>query len=117
MRIRLNEPDLAEDLVEFLKRCECTVERVGKNVLSVGYPGMGPSETALIKLVRAGLCYSCGDEVGAMLGRLGSPLCADCRDGSWPDRPASRNQDSIVVRSYLRVWSKLHPGAAVSIAA
>jgi hypothetical protein len=116
MRIRLNEPDLADDLVEFLGRCECTVERVGRNILNVDYGGLGRPETALI-LVRKGLCYGCGGEVGAMLARLGSPLCADCRDGSWPDRPSGRNQDRLVVGSYLRVWSKLHPGALVSVVA
>ena len=72
MRIRVNEPDLADDLVEFLGRCECTVERVGRDVLSVDYAGLGRPETAL-SLLRKGLCYRCGEEVGAMLGRLGSP--------------------------------------------
>jgi hypothetical protein len=116
MRIRLNEPDLADDLVAFLARCECTVERVGRDVLSVDYAGLARPETAL-NLVRNGLCYSCGDEVGSTLARLGSPLCADCRHGSWPDRPSGRNRDRLVVGSYLRVWSKLHPGALVSVVA
>lgn len=116
MRIRLNEPDLADDLVEFLARCECTVERVGRGVLSVDYAGLGRPETAL-SLVRRGLCYRCGDEVGAMLIRLGSPLCADCRDGACGDKPSGRNQDRLVVGSYLRVWSKLHPGALVTVVA
>ena len=116
MRIRLNEPDLTDDLVEFLARCDCKVERVGHDVLSVDYSGVDRPESAL-RLVRSGLCYCCGSEIGAMLGRLGSPLCADCRDGSRPDRPTARNQDRLVVGSYLRVWSKLHPGALASVIA
>lgn len=35
MRIRIGEGQLVDDLIEFLRRCECVTERVGKHALEV----------------------------------------------------------------------------------
>jgi hypothetical protein len=43
MKILLNDPELVDDLVAFLRRCECSVERVGSRVVDAAPPHEGPS--------------------------------------------------------------------------
>ena len=43
MRILLSDPELADDLVAFLRRCECSVDRVGRRVVDADPPHQAPS--------------------------------------------------------------------------
>jgi hypothetical protein len=121
VRIDLSDRALVEELLEFLRRCSCTVERTGPDSLRVQLdPAV--SVGAALSLVRAGVCYACTGEIEAPLARLGSALCLECRDSEGTrngelraDDRARRTWARMEVDAYLRVWQAKHPEARVTL--
>jgi hypothetical protein len=117
VRIDVSDRTLVEELLEFLRRCSCTVERTGPDSLRVL---LDPAVTvgAALSLVRAGICYACTGAIEAPLARLGSALCLECRgsEGAREGEPradgaARREWARMEVEAYLRVWQARHPEA------
>jgi hypothetical protein len=121
VRIDVSDRALVEELLEFLRRCACTVERTGPGSLRVALdPAV--SVGAALSLVRAGVCYACTGPIEAPLARLGSALCLECRDsegarngGPRADEVSRRRWARMEIESYLRVWQARHPGARVTL--
>ncbi len=120
MKVRLANSALLGDLIEYLRRCECLVERDGSETLRVDLNGAVSFEAAMSR-VRSGLCYRCGAEVESVLWKLGSPLCLDCREsrsGQSPQEPAFTAQQEwrrMQLRAYLKVWQARHPGVEAQL--
>lgn len=121
MRIDVSDRALVEELLEFLRRCSCTVDRTGPGSLRVS---LAPAVSlgAALSLVRAGVCYSCTGAIEAPLARLGSALCLECRNGEGVpnDEPrvggaAQRQWARMEVEAYLRVWQARHPETRVTL--
>jgi hypothetical protein len=121
VRIDVSHRALVEELLEFLRRCSCTVERSGPTSLRVL---LDPTVSvgAALSLVRAGVCYACTGQIEAPLARLGSALCLDCRDSEGArtgearaDDRARRQWARMEIESYLRVWEARHPEARVTL--
>jgi hypothetical protein len=110
MRVQLDQPKFAEDLIGFLDRCNCRVRRLAEDLVDVK-PAHTLDVEAALRLTKAGRCYSCGEAVEAALAELGSPLCHDCRAGKLPERPRAL----LEVQAYLQVWNALHPTAATTL--
>jgi hypothetical protein len=115
VKVRLENSALVGDLSEFLRRCECLVEQVGRETLRVDLDGPVSFEAAMSR-ARSGLCYTCGGEVESVFLRLGSPLCHDCREsrsrhGSRvsPDPAVQEEWRRMQLDAYLRVWQARHP--------
>jgi hypothetical protein len=121
VRIDVSDRALVEDLLDFLRRCSCSVERTGPSSLRVRLdPAV--SVGAALSLVRAGVCYACAGEIEAPLARLGSALCLDCRDSevarngeSTADASSRHRWARMEVESYLRVWQARHPEVRVTL--
>jgi hypothetical protein len=121
VRIDVSDQALVEELLEFLRRCSCTVERSGPTSLRVVLdPAV--SVGAALSLVRAGVCYACAGTIEAPLARLGSALCLDCRDTEGArngearaDDRARRQWARMEIEAYLRVWEAKHPDADVML--
>lgn len=115
MRVQLAQPNHVDDLVRFLRRCDCLVLPLGGGLVDVTPRGAGDDEE-LLRLTRAGLCYGCGSAVEPALSELGSPLCHDCR-GTRERQCAAlvRHSAMLEIETYLRVWNVLHPAAATTI--
>jgi hypothetical protein len=121
VRIDVSDRALVEELLEFLRRCSCMVERSGPTSLRVVLdPAV--SVGAALSLVRAGVCYACAGEIEAPLARLGSALCLDCRDSEGArsgemraDERARRQWARMEVEAYLRVWEARHPEARATL--
>jgi hypothetical protein len=121
VRIDVSDQALVEELLEFLRRCSCTVERSGPTSLRVVLdPAV--SVGAALSLVRAGVCYACAGTIEAPLARLGSSLCLDCRDTEGArnvdvraDDGARRQWARMEIEAYLRVWQAQHPDAGVTL--
>jgi hypothetical protein len=121
VRIDVSDRALVEELLEFLRRCSCTVERSGPTALRVVLdPAV--SVGAALSLVRAGVCYACAGEIEAPLARLGSALCLDCRDSEGTRSGEMRADDRarhqwarMEIEAYLRVWEARHPEARVTL--
>jgi hypothetical protein len=121
VRIEVSDRALVEELLDFLRRCSCSVERAGPSSLRVTLdPAV--SVGAALSLVRAGVCYACAGEIEAPLARLGSALCLDCRDseGARNGEPAADASSRyrwarMEVEAYLRVWQARHPEARVTL--
>jgi hypothetical protein len=117
VRIDVSDRALVEELLEFLRRCSCTVDRTGPSSLLVSLdPAV--SVGAALSLVRAGVCYACTGAIEAPLARLGSALCLECRDSEGTrdgepraDGAAKRAWARMEVEAYLRVWQARHPKA------
>jgi hypothetical protein len=121
VRIDVSDRALVEELLEFLRRCACTVERTGPGSLRV-HLDPAVSLGAALNLVRAGVCYACTGAIEAPLARLGSALCLECRDcegdrngESRADELSRRTWARMEIESYLRVWQVRHPGARVTL--
>lgn len=121
MRIDVSDRAFVEELLEFLRRCSCTVERSGPTSVRVM---LDPkvSVGAALSLVRAGVCYACAGAIEPPLARLGSPLCLDCRDtegarnGEARAGHAARRQWArMEIEAYLRVWQARHPQARATL--
>jgi hypothetical protein len=121
VRIDVSDRALVEELLEFLRRCSCTVERSGPSSLRVE---LDPAVSigAALSLVRAGVCYACAGEIEAPLARLGSALCLDCRENEGARNGVARADDRsrrqwarMEVEAYLRVWEARHPEARVTL--
>ena len=121
VRIDVSDQALVEELLEFLRRCSCTVERSGAKSLRVVLdPAV--SVGAALSLVRAGVCYACAGTIEAPLARLGSSLCLDCRDTEGArnvdvraDDGARRQWARMEIEAYLRVWQAQHPDVGVTL--
>ena len=121
MRIDVSDQALVEELLEFLRRCSCTVERSGPASLRVVLdPAV--SVGAALSLVRAGICYACAGTIEAPLARLGSALCLDCRDSEGArngearaDDRARRQWARMEIEAYLRIWEAQHPDSDVTL--
>jgi hypothetical protein len=112
MRVELEEPAMADELIVYLERWDCPVRRVGAGRIEVDERSLALGEA--LALVRAGRCYGCRDVVSQALAELGSPLCADCRDDvSRSD--AGFRASRLKVEALLGVWNALHPRAQVSL--
>ncbi len=121
VRVDVSDQALVEELLEFLRRCSCTVDRTGPTSLRVS---LDPSVSvgAALSLVRAGVCYSCTGAIEAPLARLGSALCLECRDSEGvrtrepqANGAAQRQWARMEVEAYLRVWQARHPQAQVTL--
>jgi hypothetical protein len=112
VRIDVSDRALVEELLEFLRRCSCTVDLVGPTSIRVTLD-LTVSVGAALSLVRAGICYACAGAIEAPLARLGSALCLDCRgsEGAREDGAARREWARMEVEAYLRVWQARHPAA------
>jgi hypothetical protein len=115
MKVRLKNSALVGDLSEFLRRCECLVEQVGRETLRVDLDGPVSFEAAMSR-ARSGLCYTCGGKVESVFLRLGSPQCHDCREsrsrrGSRVLRDPAIQEEwrRMQLDAYLRVWQARHP--------
>jgi hypothetical protein len=120
VQVRLENATLVSDLTEFLRRCECLVEQVGRKTLRVDLDGP-VSFGAAMSRARSGLCYMCGGEVESIFARLGSSLCHNCRerrsDGSLasPDSAVHQEWRRMQLSAYLRVWQARHPDAEAQL--
>jgi hypothetical protein len=121
VRIDVSDRTLVEELLEFLRRCSCTVERSGPTSVRV-LLDPAVSVGAALSLVRAGVCYACAGTIEAPLARLGSALCLDCRADEGArngearaDDRARRQWARMEVEAYLRVWEARHPEARVTL--
>ena len=121
VRIDVSDRALVEELLEFLRRCSCTVERSGPTSLRV-YLDPTVSVGAALNLVRAGVCYACTGAIEAPLARLGSALCLECRGSqgarngeAHADDGARRGWARMEVEAYLRVWQARHPEASATL--
>ena len=113
MIIHLTTAALADELSAFLRRCPCSVQRVGRTGLLVN---------AELEAEVRRRCYRCGNELEAPLGRLGSVRCLDCRAGlpegqelvvraELLELAVRRESAESQIRAYVRVWQALHPEA------
>ena len=50
MRIRVSDPTLIDDLVEYLRRDDCDAVQTGRNVVAVSLPHALPYDTARFEL-------------------------------------------------------------------
>jgi hypothetical protein len=110
MRVQIQQPKFADDLIGFLDRCNCRVQRLAEDLVDVK-PAYSLDVEAALRLTQAGRCYACGESVEAALAELGSPLCHDCRAG----KPAERPRALLELQAYLQVWNALHPTAATTL--
>jgi hypothetical protein len=117
MRIRLQDPSLLDDLIAYLRRCECDAAVVGADVVEVRFNG-SVSRLAAMSFVESGLCYSCGNEIALVLRQLGSTLCHDCRGGRGNGSPSEYASEKLRARwarmeleAYMKVWGAVHPGS------
>ena len=113
VRLRLHDPSLAPELASFLRRCQCEVRQLGPTMVGVGI-GHGVDPEVAASRLQNGRCYRCGEPIEAVLFRLGSPLCHDCREGSGDGRPeVAETWARMEVESYLRIWRLQNPDARV----
>lgn len=110
MRVQLDQPKFADELIGFLDRCNCRVRRLAEDLVDVR-PAYAVDVEAALRLTQAGRCYSCAEVVETALAELGSPLCHDCRAGHAPERP----RGLLEVQAYLQVWNALNPTAATTL--
>lgn len=120
VRVRLVDDSLTDDLIGFLRRCECDVEHVGPSLLSVAIRRPVDVESA-VRQLQARRCYRCGSAIETMLYRLGSVSCHDCRESTRDEEPpAARIRDEwtrMEIEAYLKVWLALHPDGNVELVA
>jgi hypothetical protein len=120
MYVRLEDPLLAGELISFLSRCSCSAVQVGRDVLKIDVDHEAYSQAAL-RLVRAGRCLSCGEEIERPLAEAGSLRCHECRTGNIHQPEAGRPtlhgkaEPAVQLRGYLRVWAALHPETEVTV--
>jgi hypothetical protein len=121
VKVRLQNSALVADLSEFLRRCECLVEQVGRGTLKVDLDGPVSFEAAMGR-ARSGLCYMCGAEVESVLANLGSPVCHDCRESRsghaslGPVGPRLQQEwRRMQLLAYLRVWQARHPDTEAQV--
>lgn len=113
MRVQLEEPNAADELIDYLDRCNCRARRVGEDIVDVR-PGQNHDVDAALRLTKAGRCYSCAEPVERALAELGSPLCHDCRSVAGR-RSRERSGALLELQAYLQVWNALHPSAATIV--
>jgi len=117
--IELENPALIDDLLWFLRRCLCTVERAGPAGVLVVLPAGKNSEAI-------GCCYGCGRPVEESLERLGSVRCLDCRSGIVGELGEERRRELLdavrhrqaaeeQIRAFVRVWCALHGGPSTRL--
>ena len=120
LRIRLVDPTQVGGLLAYLREHKCVAEQVDPVAIDVWPPpllhenghGTGPGSLA---------CASCGEPVEAVLERLGSPRCHDCR-GRVEQPGAARKSDARDrgrravhdLQAHLREW-RAETGAAAAI--
>jgi hypothetical protein len=109
LRIRLDHEGTTAELVAYLRNCNCTAAHLAPDVLEVA--SIAPADA--LAMVRAGRCYSCGEEIAPSLSELGSPRCHDCRDEGGSAR--LERLDRIKLEAYLRVWNELHPSDRITV--
>ena len=114
MRVQLEQPKSAEELISYLDRCNCRVRRVAEDLVDVR-PAHAVDVDAALRLTKAGRCYACGEEVETALAELGSPLCHDCRGRPGRNGHAEHPLALLEVQAYLQVWNALHPSAATTL--
>jgi hypothetical protein len=114
MRVHLEQPKFADDLISYLDRCNCRVRRLAEDLVDVK-PAQTIDVDAALRLTKAGRCYACGEPVEAALAELGSPLCHDCRRAPARNGRAESSRALLEVQAYLQVWNALHPSAATTL--
>ena len=97
IRLRLNDPMLASELLIFLRRCECDVEASGPATLEVALRHAIDVDTARSHL-------------RAVPVREASAL--ELEEGPVRDQWAR-----MEVEAYLKVWRALHPDCSVELVA
>jgi hypothetical protein len=121
LRIRLVDPTQVGALLAYLRDRQCVAEQVDPVAIDV-WPapllhenghGTGPGSVS---------CASCGEPVEAVLERLGSPRCHDCRgqvgepagNGSRSDARDRGRRAVHDLQGHLRAW-RAETGAAAAI--
>ncbi len=116
LRIRLVDPTLVGELIEFLRQRSCVAEQTDRVTIEVWPPqllyeanGHGPANGASDALH----CAGCGGIVEAALWRLGSSRCHDCRETTQHGLPCTSTNGNGRSRSkrarselqeHLRSW-------------
>jgi len=90
VRLRLDDPMLAPELVVFLRRCQCDVDHLGPATLRVGLKHAIDLETAAQQL------HGSTNGVTA---------------------PVREEWARMEVEAYLKVWCALHPECSVELVA
>ena len=120
VRVRLADDSLTEDLIGFLRRCECEVNVLGPAFVSVAIRRPVDVEAA-VRQLQARRCFRCGGEIELTLFRLGSPSCHDCRETVRDETPpAARIHEEwsrMEIEAYLKVWLALHPDGDAELVA
>lgn len=114
MRVTLEEPAVADDLIVYLNRCDCRARRLRDGLIDIDDRSLAEGDA--LSLVRAGRCYSCGERITPSLAELGSPLCHDCRTEGVPAMHAGLRSTRLKVESLLRTWNALHPQGRATVA-
>jgi len=97
IRLRLDDPTLAAELLTFLRRCECDVAASGPATLEVALRHAIDVETARSHLQ-------------AVPVREASALDLD-------EGPIREKWARMEVEAYLKVWCALHPDCSVDLVA
>lgn len=97
IRLRLDDPMLASELLTFLRRCECDVEASGPATL----------EVALRHAIDVDAARS---HLRAVPIREASALDLD-------EGPVREEWARMEVEAYLKVWCALHPDCSVELVA
>jgi hypothetical protein len=114
--IRLLDTRRLDDLVAFLRDCDCRVVQVTTDALEVDLT-RDACTAAARALARIGRCYRCGGVIESVLVSLGSPTCHDCRDSATDVRevaPAGQ-WATMRVSACLSGWQALHPETAIEV--
>jgi hypothetical protein len=114
--IRLPDTRRLDDLVAFLRDCDCRVVQVTTDELEVDLT-RDACAAAARALARTGRCYRCGGVVEAALASLGSPACHDCRDTAAETVDAAPVTQWAATRVFacLSGWQALHPETAIEV--
>ena len=92
VRLRVDDPTLASELLTFLRRCECDVDQLGPETLEVG------------------LDRSLDLQLTMHRQRVGDGHAVSLGDG-----PVRDEWVRMEIEAYLKVWCALHPGCGVEL--
>jgi hypothetical protein len=120
VRLRLHDPSFTDELVSFLRRCQCQVRDLGRATVAVGV-GHDVDTEAVVRRLSFGLCCRLRRRTSssALPARLAAlPRLPRGLQPLAPGEAEIRDEwTRMEVESYLRVWRALHPGAAVDLVA
>jgi hypothetical protein len=96
LRIRLVDPTQVGDLLAFLRGQCCVAEQVDPAAIDVWPRALLHEHANGRESVNGGgiACAFCGEAVEAVLQRLGSPRCHDCRGRAFSEEPFANGRQS-----------------------